>query len=138
MPVQLQILLTIQVAFLNSIYIFFFTRKEESATSPSAAVHGLFQVNSNDDRGILEGRWHGSYQGGVNPTEWSGSADILQCWALSDCSPVRYGQCWVFAAVLCTGTSGTLQNLQRSVRRFCDSSPNLEISPFSPLFRASY
>lgn len=62
-------------------------------------------MNSNDDRGILEGRWHGSYQGGVSPTEWSGSANILQCWASSDCSPVRYGQCWVFASVLCTGTS---------------------------------
>lgn len=70
----------------------------------------LFQVNCNDDRGILLGRWHGSYQGGVNPTEWSGSADILQSWALSDCSPVRYGQCWVFAAVLCTGTGRTLRS----------------------------
>lgn len=73
----------------------------------SCSSLSLFQVNSNDDRGILEGRWHGSYQGGVSPTEWSGSADILQYWALSDCSPVRYGQCWVFAAVLCTGTSLT-------------------------------
>ncbi|XP_075882707.1 protein-glutamine gamma-glutamyltransferase 5-like isoform X2 [Nelusetta ayraudi] len=59
-------------------------------------------VNCNDDQGILAGKWHGSYQGGVNPTEWSCSSDILQSWALSDCSPVRYGQCWVFAAVLCT------------------------------------
>ncbi|CAN9515839.1 unnamed protein product [Ophioblennius macclurei] len=59
-------------------------------------------VNCNDDMGILEGRWQGSYAGGVNPTEWSGSADILHRWASSNCSPVRYGQCWVFASVLCT------------------------------------
>ncbi|XP_056279638.1 protein-glutamine gamma-glutamyltransferase 5-like [Pseudoliparis swirei] len=59
-------------------------------------------VNCNDDLGILEGKWQGSYGGGVNPTEWSGSADILHRWVSSNCSPVRYGQCWVFAAVLCT------------------------------------
>ncbi|KAM6930115.1 protein-glutamine gamma-glutamyltransferase 5-like [Lycodopsis pacificus] len=59
-------------------------------------------VNSEDDLGILTGRWHGSYKDGVNPTEWSGSADILQRWVSSNCTPVRYGQCWVFASVLCT------------------------------------
>uniref|UniRef100_A0A667Y5W3 protein-glutamine gamma-glutamyltransferase n=1 Tax=Myripristis murdjan TaxID=586833 RepID=A0A667Y5W3_9TELE len=59
-------------------------------------------VNCNDDLGLLEGRWDGSYRGGVSPTEWSSSADILHRWASSNCSPVRYGQCWVFASVLCT------------------------------------
>ncbi|XP_054464590.1 protein-glutamine gamma-glutamyltransferase 5-like [Anoplopoma fimbria] len=58
-------------------------------------------VNCNDDLGILEGKWQGSYKGGVKPTEWSGSADILHRWVSSN-SPVRYGQCWVFASVLCT------------------------------------
>ncbi|XP_044207376.1 protein-glutamine gamma-glutamyltransferase 5-like [Thunnus albacares] len=59
-------------------------------------------VNCNDDMGILVGKWQGSYKGGVTPTEWSGSADILHRWASSNCRPVRYGQCWVFASVLCT------------------------------------
>ncbi|KAM6924926.1 protein-glutamine gamma-glutamyltransferase 2-like [Xenentodon cancila] len=59
-------------------------------------------VNCNDDLGILEGKWEGSYQAGVKPTDWSGSADILRQWAASSCKPVRYGQCWVFASVLCT------------------------------------
>ncbi|KAM8864048.1 protein-glutamine gamma-glutamyltransferase 5-like isoform 1-T1 [Spinachia spinachia] len=59
-------------------------------------------VNSNDDMGILEGKWQGGYSDGVSPTEWSGSADILHQWVSSNCRPVRYGQCWVFAAVLCT------------------------------------
>ncbi|XP_053173330.1 protein-glutamine gamma-glutamyltransferase 5-like [Scomber japonicus] len=59
-------------------------------------------VNSNDDLGILEGKWQGNYKDGVKPTEWSGSADILNRWDSSNCSPVRYGQCWVFASVLCT------------------------------------
>ncbi|KAK9515699.1 hypothetical protein VZT92_026325 [Zoarces viviparus] len=60
-------------------------------------------VNFDDgDKGILEGRWHGSYKDGVNPIEWSGSADILHRWVSSNHSAVRYGQCWVFASVLCT------------------------------------
>ncbi|XP_061624140.1 protein-glutamine gamma-glutamyltransferase E-like [Phyllopteryx taeniolatus] len=59
-------------------------------------------VNSSDDMGLLEGRWKGSYKGGVKPTEWSGSADILHRWMASKGNPVRYGQCWVFASVLCT------------------------------------
>lgn len=62
------------------------------------------KVNCNDDLGILEGKWQGSYKGGVKPTEWSNSADILHSWVSSNFSPVRYGQCWVFACVLCTGT----------------------------------
>ncbi|XP_037099763.1 protein-glutamine gamma-glutamyltransferase 5-like isoform X2 [Syngnathus acus] len=59
-------------------------------------------VNSSDDMGVLEGRWKGSYKNGVNPTEWSGSADILLRWMAAKGNPVRYGQCWVFASVLCT------------------------------------
>ncbi|XP_041654421.1 protein-glutamine gamma-glutamyltransferase 2-like isoform X2 [Cheilinus undulatus] len=60
-------------------------------------------VNSaDDDRGILLGKWQGSYADGVKPTDWSGSADILNQWISSEYKPVRYGQCWVFASVLCT------------------------------------
>ncbi|XP_027144525.1 protein-glutamine gamma-glutamyltransferase 2 isoform X2 [Larimichthys crocea] len=59
-------------------------------------------VNCNDDLGILKGKWQGTYKDGVKPTEWSGSADILHQWVSSKCRPVRYGQCWVFASVLCT------------------------------------
>lgn len=64
----------------------------------------LLQVNCDDDLGILQGKWSGTFDGGVKPTEWSGSADILHQWVSSNCRPVRYGQCWVFASVLCTGT----------------------------------
>ncbi|XP_077431054.1 protein-glutamine gamma-glutamyltransferase 5-like isoform X2 [Vanacampus margaritifer] len=59
-------------------------------------------VNSSDDMGLVEGRWKGNYKDGVKPTEWSGSADILHRWMASKGNPVRYGQCWVFASVLCT------------------------------------
>lgn len=56
-------------------------------------------INSNDDQGVLVGRW-GEISGGVHPGEWISSTDILRKWAES--GPVRYGQCWVFAAVACT------------------------------------
>ncbi|XP_056606603.1 protein-glutamine gamma-glutamyltransferase 5-like [Triplophysa dalaica] len=59
-------------------------------------------VNSQDDRGVLMGKWSGEYRGGVNPSTWSGSADILRKWSESQFRPVKYGQCWVFAAVMCT------------------------------------
>ncbi|RXN25868.1 glutamine gamma-glutamyltransferase [Labeo rohita] len=60
-------------------------------------------VNSNDDdKGVLTGKWSGSYSDGVNPSNWTGSADILKKWAETQFRPVKYGQCWVFAAVMCT------------------------------------
>ncbi|XP_040927643.1 protein-glutamine gamma-glutamyltransferase 2-like isoform X2 [Betta splendens] len=56
-------------------------------------------INSNDDRGVLVGKWW-DYSGGVHPGNWVGSGDILRQWA--ERGPVRFGQCWVFAAVACT------------------------------------
>lgn len=61
------------------------------------------QINSEDDRGVVQGKWSGDYKQGVHPSLWTGSGDILRQWAQSGYSPVKYGQCWVFAAVMCTG-----------------------------------
>uniref|UniRef100_A0A8C9S6M1 protein-glutamine gamma-glutamyltransferase n=1 Tax=Scleropages formosus TaxID=113540 RepID=A0A8C9S6M1_SCLFO len=59
-------------------------------------------INCEDDRGVLKGNWSGDFSRGVSPSQWTGSADILKCWERSQCRPVLYGQCWVFAAVMCT------------------------------------
>ncbi|AWP02505.1 putative protein-glutamine gamma-glutamyltransferase 5-like isoform 2 [Scophthalmus maximus] len=59
-------------------------------------------INCEDDRGVLQGNWSNDFKKGVNPSVWTGSGDILQQWAQSGHSPVKYGQCWVFAAVMCT------------------------------------
>ncbi|NXV44989.1 TGM3 glutamyltransferase, partial [Uria aalge] len=59
-------------------------------------------VNANDDQGVVLGNWSGDYEGGKNPSSWTGSGEILQNWKKSGFRPVRYGQCWVFAAVLTT------------------------------------
>ncbi|XP_018323650.1 hemocyte protein-glutamine gamma-glutamyltransferase-like [Agrilus planipennis] len=58
-------------------------------------------VNSNDDDGILIGKWDGEYDDGTAPAAWSGSIEILQKF-LDTQEPVGYGQCWVFAGVVTT------------------------------------
>nr|XP_056700939.1 protein-glutamine gamma-glutamyltransferase E-like [Euleptes europaea] len=59
-------------------------------------------VNSNDDWGVVVGRWSGDYSDGEMPSTWSGSVDILRRWTAAGFRPVKYGQCWVFAGVLAT------------------------------------
>ncbi|XP_036002670.1 protein-glutamine gamma-glutamyltransferase 2 [Fundulus heteroclitus] len=59
-------------------------------------------INSNDDRGVLTGCWDDNYQGGTCPTRWNSSVTILQQWYENSCMAVKFGQCWVFAAVMCT------------------------------------
>ncbi|NWU89563.1 TGM2 glutamyltransferase, partial [Upupa epops] len=60
-------------------------------------------INCNDeDRGVLAGRWDNQYEDGMSPMAWIGSVDILKKWKSFGCQPVKYGQCWVFAAVACT------------------------------------
>ncbi|KAM3922483.1 protein-glutamine gamma-glutamyltransferase 5-like [Leptodactylus fuscus] len=59
-------------------------------------------INSNDDNGVLQGNWGEDYENGVRPSAWNGSTAILRQWYKRDCEPVKYGQCWVFAAVMCT------------------------------------
>ncbi|CAJ0948691.1 unnamed protein product [Ranitomeya imitator] len=59
-------------------------------------------INSFDDEGVLEGSWSTKFPGGVDPQDWSGSVDILNMWRKRGYKPVKYGQCWVFAGVMCT------------------------------------
>ncbi|KAJ0068974.1 hypothetical protein NL108_015739 [Boleophthalmus pectinirostris] len=59
-------------------------------------------VNCNDDRGVLFGKWQGGFDGGESPMFWKSSVDILRRWEANACAPVKYGQCWVFAAVACS------------------------------------
>uniref|UniRef100_A0A8C3Y4Q6 protein-glutamine gamma-glutamyltransferase n=1 Tax=Catharus ustulatus TaxID=91951 RepID=A0A8C3Y4Q6_CATUS len=59
-------------------------------------------VNSNDEKGVVEGKWSGKFRSGTNPLRWSGSVTILRKWYRARYRPVRYGQCWVFAGVTCT------------------------------------
>uniref|UniRef100_A0A5F8HBE0 protein-glutamine gamma-glutamyltransferase n=1 Tax=Monodelphis domestica TaxID=13616 RepID=A0A5F8HBE0_MONDO len=59
-------------------------------------------INSNDDNGVLNGKWSEGFDDGTSPSEWNGSVAILKKWYATGGQPVKYGQCWVFAAVMCT------------------------------------
>ncbi|MEE6506180.1 hypothetical protein FKM82_007573, partial [Ascaphus truei] len=59
-------------------------------------------VNCDDDSGVLFGRWDKLFDDGIHPMFWISSMDILHRWRKFGCQAVRYGQCWVFAAVACT------------------------------------
>ncbi|XP_078508146.1 protein-glutamine gamma-glutamyltransferase 5-like [Lissotriton helveticus] len=59
-------------------------------------------INVNDENGVVEGNWSGEYKNGKNPSDWNSSVAILRQWASSGFRGVKYGQCWVFASVLCT------------------------------------
>ncbi|XP_026162493.1 protein-glutamine gamma-glutamyltransferase 2 isoform X1 [Mastacembelus armatus] len=59
-------------------------------------------INCLDDHGVLEGNWGNSFRGGVPPSQWNGSYPILKQWFNIGCHPVKYGQCWVFAGVMCS------------------------------------
>ena len=48
---------------------------------------------------VLYGQWDGNFHEGVDPSQWVGSEEILSRW-LETGAPVRYAQCWVFAAIL--------------------------------------
>jgi transglutaminase 1 len=50
------------------------------------------------------GKWNGKYKDGTAPSAWTGSVPILEQYFQS-LKPVKYGQCWVFSGVLCTGKS---------------------------------
>ncbi|NWV22231.1 EPB42 protein, partial [Origma solitaria] len=58
-------------------------------------------LNCNEHR-ILTECEPGQRNNGIPPSKWLGSSPILRHWIASKCQPVRYGQCWVFAAVLCS------------------------------------
>ncbi|XP_029003262.1 protein-glutamine gamma-glutamyltransferase K-like [Betta splendens] len=82
---------------------------EKSGTQPSGWGDSISvvriisaMINSPDDQGVLEGNWSGDYSGGTSPTVWSGSVEILKAYHKSKGTPVRYGQCWVFAGVFTT------------------------------------
>ncbi|NXH20912.1 EPB42 protein, partial [Bucco capensis] len=59
-------------------------------------------LNCDEFRGILTEGGTGQHCNGTAPSQWLGSSPILRQWAASQCKPVRYGQCWVFAAVMCS------------------------------------
>ncbi|KAM9796559.1 protein-glutamine gamma-glutamyltransferase K-like isoform 1-T1 [Syngnathus typhle] len=82
---------------------------DKSGTPPSGwgdpvnvvrVVSGM--INSRDDQGVVEGNWSGNYTQGTCPTVWSGSMEILTQYHKNNGTPVKYGQCWIFAGIVTT------------------------------------
>lgn len=59
-------------------------------------------INSSDEGGVVIGNWGNDFSDGFSPTHWSGSYAILKQWYDSYYRSVKYGQCWVFAGVMCS------------------------------------
>ncbi|NXU15882.1 EPB42 protein, partial [Pardalotus punctatus] len=80
-------------------------QREKDPTQRKNPVHVCRAVaamlNCNEHR-ILTEREPGQHNNGIPPSKWLGSSPILRHWIASKCQPVRYGHCWVFAAVLCS------------------------------------
>ena len=62
------------------------------------------QVNAADDHGLIVSNWSGRYKDGTAPPLWTGTVPILREFVESGYQPVKYGQCWVFAAIATTRT----------------------------------
>ncbi|XP_042874693.1 hemocyte protein-glutamine gamma-glutamyltransferase-like [Penaeus japonicus] len=76
--------------------------KAEARGDPVRVSRALSKmVNSNDDSGLLVGKWDGEYEDGRAPAKWIGSIEIMETY-LRTRQSVKYGQCWVFAACLNT------------------------------------
>uniref|UniRef100_A0A8D0CXU1 Protein-glutamine gamma-glutamyltransferase K n=1 Tax=Sander lucioperca TaxID=283035 RepID=A0A8D0CXU1_SANLU len=86
-----------QVGGLQGCFFLMYTTYKKTTTRSS-----FIQINSPDDGGVLEGNWSGDYSAGTSPTAWSGSVEILKQYHKNSGSPVKYGQCWVFACVVTT------------------------------------
>lgn len=56
-------------------------------------------INAREGFGLLEGKWEGSFEDGVCPWAWTGSSKIFEHYLRNGSKPVKYGQCWVYAAV---------------------------------------
>ncbi|KAM7006492.1 protein-glutamine gamma-glutamyltransferase 5 [Tautogolabrus adspersus] len=83
--------------------------EEDPADDTSARCNPIYvgrvisaMINSEDDHGVLEGNWSGWFEDGHRPGHWTGSSAILTQWLEEKFQPVKYGQCWVFAGVMCS------------------------------------
>jgi transglutaminase 1 len=59
-------------------------------------------ANSKDDDGLLVLNWRSTHSDEIHPWQWTSTVPILEQYLHSNGQPVKYAQCWVFAAVTTT------------------------------------
>ncbi|XP_071527713.1 hemocyte protein-glutamine gamma-glutamyltransferase-like [Panulirus ornatus] len=64
------------------------------------AMSYMIQASDPGEEGILLPRYENEYRGGQNPHLWTGSVSVLQEFLWRGASPVKYGHCWVMAALM--------------------------------------
>ncbi|XP_077297263.1 annulin-like [Arctopsyche grandis] len=64
-------------------------------------IHTVRAISSVINNIVMVGKWDGIYTGGTPPYQWMSSMDILQAYYKTK-KPIKYGQCYVFAAVQTT------------------------------------
>ncbi|KAK5614749.1 hypothetical protein CRENBAI_018712 [Crenichthys baileyi] len=86
-----------------------FKHKRDPADDVSARCNPIYvsrvitsMINNANSGGILQGNWGNDFRGGLAPTHWSSSYVILKKWYNFYFCPVKFGQCWVFAGVMCS------------------------------------
>ncbi|NXP91703.1 EPB42 protein, partial [Passerina amoena] len=83
------------------------SQREKDPAQRKSPVHvcraAAAMLNCSEFRSLTEYE-PGQHHNGTPPSKWLGSSPILQQWIASKFQPVRSGRCWVFAALLCSGT----------------------------------
>ncbi|KAF5293126.1 hypothetical protein FQA39_LY13736 [Lamprigera yunnana] len=106
-----------------------------TASHPYSYVN-IFQINADDDDGLLVGKWDGNYSDGTTPFDWTGSTAIMDEYLKNGGQPVKYGQCWVFSAATVT-ICRTLGIPCRSITNYVsahDTNRSLTIDKFFDVF----
>ena len=108
------------------------TKNPSQRSNPTIVCRDLSAVvNVQDEKGALVGNWSGKYDDGTAPGTWNGSGRILQQYAQTK-QPVKYGQCWVFAGVLCTAlrTLGMASRVITNFNSAHDTDKNVTIEEY--------
>ncbi|CAL4182166.1 unnamed protein product, partial [Meganyctiphanes norvegica] len=74
-------------------------------------------INDKSNGGIMEDKWDGGYRISNAPGNWTGSVRIFEEYVSNGYQPVKYGQCWVFSALV-TSVCRSLGIPCRSVTNF--------------------
>jgi transglutaminase 1 len=93
-------------------------------------------IHANDNNGLMEGKFEGTFEDGVCPWVWTGSCKIFEQFLRNGCKPVKYGQCWVYAAVA-TSLCRALGIPSRPVTNFVsahDTNHTLSIDKYFDVF----
>jgi hypothetical protein len=87
-----------------SVSLYFVNRLNETERrDPGLVVRHLTAMSAHQETvadGLLFGKWEGGFAGGTNPSSWSDSVQIFRQYISQGFRTVRFGQCWVFGAVL--------------------------------------